>query len=87
MSDEQTPLTELAAAVQRFIATTEDEAALVVAAVLVVELATYGDNGEQLRRITYSTPSDLYSLSGTLGLLDAGLHIVRQDTLDDSDEL
>lgn len=73
------PLVDLVDAVQRFIAATEDDPAVVTAAVLVVELARYDDDGEELRRITYTTPSDLASLSSTLGLLEAGRHIVVRD--------
>lgn len=83
---ETTPLADLTAAVQAFVALTEEEAAIVVGAVLVVELATWDDEGEQMRRITYSTPCELISLAGSIGLCRAGERIIMRDVLDSAGE-
>lgn len=87
-ADAPSPVEQLAEAVQEFINATEDHASLVAAAVVVVELVRFDERGQELRRITYTTPGHGASLSGSIGLLDAGLHILRHDALDDdADEL
>ena len=77
------PLEDLAAAIQAFVADTEDEAALVVGALVVWEQARYDDDGDQVRAIQYTVPGDAYSLAGSIGLAAAGLELVTADALDD----
>lgn len=85
MSDPTEPLTDLTEAVQAFVALTEEEAAIVVGAVLVVELATYDDSGELWRRISYTTPAEATSLAGALGLCVAAQRQIERDLLDDDE--
>lgn len=85
MTEDATPLDQLTAALQAFVAATEDQAALVVGAVVVWEQVTY-DGPDQLRAIRYAVPGDAYSMAGSIGLLSAGLELVTDDTLGGGNE-
>jgi hypothetical protein len=79
-------VTALADAVQAFASAQCEDDALVTQAVVVYEVTGFTADGEQWRRITYSVPTDNFSLSGAVGLLDVGLHVVRQDVLSSDDD-
>lgn len=75
----------LAAAVQAFVAQRSD-GALVSQALVVWEAMSFDEDGEAQRQISYSCPTDNFSLSGGLGLLDAGRYYIRRDILGSDDD-
>lgn len=90
MSDEQTPLDRLNAAVAEFANETAGKPVLVDVALLVWEQVSYDEDGDVGRAIRYAVPTDNFSLSGGLGLLEASREYVRRDILgvrgDEDDE-
>ena len=76
---------ELAAAVQRFVAETGDESVLVSQALVIWEAVSFGEDGEPQRQISYTCPTDNFSPSGALGLLESGRFYIRRDVLGDSE--
>jgi hypothetical protein len=75
----------LGAAVQAFVAQ-QTEGALVSQALVVWEAVSFADDGEPERQISYACPTDNFSLSGGLGLLEAGRHYIRRDILGSDDD-
>jgi hypothetical protein len=67
--------------VQEFANADNDHASIVLGAVVVFEVTRFDDSGDQTYRITYTIPSDQTSMAAAIGLLDAGLHMVREDAL------
>lgn len=84
---ERTSLEVLAAAVQSFANELTDGPELIDNAVVVWESVSYGDEGEVQRCIRYAVPTNNFTMSGTLGLLEAGHHYVRRDILDHEDDV
>jgi hypothetical protein len=80
---EPNALDKLGDALQGFVNEDEGEAAIISGSVVVYELVRFDDDGNEMRRICYTIPGPGSSLSGSLGLLDAGLHLVRRDALGD----
>lgn len=80
---------ELAAAVQRFVAETGaetgGESVLVSQALVIWEAVSFGEDGEPQRQISYTCPTDNFSPSGALGLLESGRFYIRRDVLGDSE--
>lgn len=73
-------------AVQTFANSLTDEPELVDHAIVVWEAVSYSDDGEVQRCIRYSVPTDNFSMSGTLGLLEAGNFYLRRDMLRGADD-
>ena len=78
-------LDALAQAVQSFVNEDEGEAAVVLGVVVVYEVTRFTDDGDQTHRICYTIPQET-AMASAIGLLDAGLHMVRADALGDGDE-
>lgn len=83
MSEQIPELTALADAVQALINVTSDEPLLLSQAVVIYEAATFDDAGNAAQVIRYACPTDNFSPSGALGLLDAGRYYLRRDILGD----
>ena len=79
-------LEALADAVQAFANEDEDEAVIVQAAVVVYEVTRFTEDGDQTHRICYTVPRET-AMSATIGLLDAGLHMVRADAVADTEDI
>lgn len=81
--DEQqpTPLEVLNAAVATFANQLGGRPVLVDVAVVLWEQVSYDDDGDVGRRIRYAVPTDNFSLSSGLGLIEAGGEYVRRDIL------
>lgn len=75
---------ELAKAVQRFVASRGDGSTLVSQALVLWESVSFDDDGEAQRSISYTCPTDNFSPSGAIGLLDAGRFYIRRDILGES---
>ena len=74
---EATPLEELHEAIQRFVTLTTDEARIVVASAVVFETLSVDDG----RRIEYAVPGDVASMTGSVGLFEAGRALVLRDVI------
>lgn len=59
---------------------------IVDTAVVVWEEVRLDEDGEAERRIQYTVPMDNWSMSGTLGLLEAAREFVRRDILGERGE-
>lgn len=82
MSDDAVrPLDTLGAAVQTFANARADQPVLVDSALVVWEQVGYAEDGEPQRQILYAVPTDNFSLSASLGLLEASREYVRRDIL------
>lgn len=86
MSDLAPEVQAVRDSIQALINAIEDEPSLLDSAVVVFEAVSFGDDGETERRISYTVPTDNFSISATLGLLEAGKFYIRRDTLGDGDE-
>jgi hypothetical protein len=64
----------------------EEGPCLLSEAVVIYECVSYTEQGEPGRAISYTIPTDNFSLSGALGLLDAGRYYIRRDILRDDDD-
>lgn len=78
MSD---PLDDLCDAVQAFANTLTDQGELIDNAVVIWESVSFDEDGETRRCIRYAVPTPNFTMSGTLGLLEAGKHYIRRDVL------
>lgn len=86
---EVTPLEALRDAVQAFAnaqGDDDDGPVLVDVAVVLWEQVRYDEDGRVMRRIRYACPTDNFSMTSGLGLIEAGGHLVRRDILDEVDE-
>lgn len=72
-------------AIQNLINSIEDEPALLDSAVVVWEAVSFDEDGETQRRISYSVPTDNFSISAALGLIEAGGYYIRRDALSDDE--
>lgn len=90
MSDEPTPLETLRDAVQDFANVQRAEQGhgpgLVDVSLVIWEEVAFDDDGTTMRRIRYAVPSDNFSLSSGLGLIEAAREFVRGDILGGSSE-
>lgn len=77
-------LDAVTAAIQAHVNACEDEAWIVDNAIVGAELVGFDDEGVTRRKIVYLIPTDNFSLSGALGLLEATRHYARRDALDHS---
>lgn len=84
--DDATPIQKLSDAVREFTnATNPAGAAVVVGFVVVLEWLRFDDDGDELHAIDYACHGG--GMATTLGLLDAGLVMVRRDVIaDDQDD-
>lgn len=82
-STEPTPLQRLTEAVQTFVNSLDDEPAIVIGSVIAFETARYDDDGEQRHLIRYAVLGEAPSMSGAIGLFDAGHAMCRSDSTDD----
>jgi hypothetical protein len=78
---DRTPLEVLNAAVTAFANELADQPVLVDVAVVLWEQVSYDEDGDVGRRIRYAVPTDNFSLSSGLGLIEAGGEYVRRDIL------
>ena len=83
MTDETQPIERLNAAVAEFANATAGKPVLVDVALVVWEQVTYDEDGDIGRCIKYAVPTDNFSLSSGLGLLEASREYVRRDILGD----
>jgi hypothetical protein len=67
-------------AIQNLINVIEDEPHLLDSAVVIWEAVSFDDDEVQ-RCISYTVPTDNFSMSSALGLIEAGKHYVRRDIL------
>lgn len=84
MSDDQkrpTPLEALNVAVAAFVNSEADRPTLVDVALVIWEEVSYDDDGDPQRAISYAVPTDNFSLSSGLGLIEAAGEYVRRDIL------
>lgn len=79
------PLDALRQAVQDFANTRADQPAVVDNALVIWEQVSYDGDGTVMRCIRYAVPTDNFTVSGTLGLLQAAGVYVRRDVLNDDD--
>lgn len=79
--DEPTPLDVLNAAVTTFVNSNADRPTLVDVALVIWEEVSCDDNGQAQRSIDYAVPTDNFSLSGGLGLIEAAGEYVRRGIL------
>lgn len=75
-------LDAIAAAIQAHVNENEDEAWMVDNAVVGFELVGFDEDGTARRKIQYMIPTDNFSLSGGLGLLEGMRHYMRRDALE-----
>lgn len=78
---DDSPLDKLQGAIQEFINAEADESILLDNALVLWEQVTFDAGGATKRNIMYCVPTDNFTLSGTLGLLEAGGVFVRRDIL------
>lgn len=77
------PVTALSDAVQSFASAMADgDDVLVSQALLLYEIVGFNSDGSTWRRVAYSCPTDNFSLTGALGLVEAARYFVRRDVLD-----
>lgn len=86
MTADLTPLETLHAAVQTFVNETHEHAVVVQHALVVWEQVRLDDDGEALRELRYSLPSDGASLAGALGLATAADQMIRRDCINVRDD-
>lgn len=86
MSSLSPEVDELAAAVQKFASQITEEDVLVSQAVVLWEAVSFDGDGTPQRQIKYCIPTDNFSLTGALGLLDGGRHYIRRDIFGKGDE-
>lgn len=73
-------LDELRAAIEQFVGSTEDEQVIVAQAVVLYEIVGF-DGDQPWRKVSYTVPTDNFSLTGVLGLVEAGKYFLRRDSL------
>lgn len=87
---ESSPLEAVAEAIQNLANALSDEPELVDNAIVVWESVSFDEAGDPQRCIRYAIPTDNFSMSGALGLLEAGKFYVRRDVFrqyqDEDDE-
>ena len=83
MAEREPALEKLRDAIQEWVNVqhAEDAPCLLSEAVVIYECVTYTDDGTPGRALSYTIPTDNFSLSGALGLLDAGRYYIRRDVL------
>lgn len=64
-----------------FINAIEDEPNLLDSAVVIWESVSFDEDGETERSISYTVPTDNFSLTSVLGLIEAGKFYVKRDAL------
>lgn len=83
-------LEALRLAVERFAAAAHADACpdqgMVTQALLVFETVCFDPDGEAARAISYAVPTDNFSLSGALGLIDVARFYVRKDILGEPED-
>ncbi len=84
MSDLDPVLRSVADAVQAYVAN-DEPGALLMQALIVYETTTVDEDGTMTRRVSYTVPSENFSLSGAIGLAEAARVILRRDCLGDED--
>lgn len=75
------PLDDLANAVQAFANHVSDDPELVDSAVVIWESVSFNEDGDAQRCIRYAVPTPNFSMSGTLGLIEAGKFYIKRDVL------
>jgi len=83
MSDETpTPLDTLKAAINQYANTISTHGPVLVDISLVIwEEVLYDEDGDVARSINYATPSDTFSLSSALGLIEAARTLAHNEML------
>lgn len=80
-----TTLDDLTRAIQAWVSDHHEESVLVTQAILAYEVAGIDADGDHWRRINYCCPTDNWSLSGALGLIEAARFYLRRDSLEEFD--
>jgi len=86
MTEQRPELTALREAIQALANAVEDEPHLLDNAVVIWEAVSFDDDGDPQRCIRYAVPTDNFTISGTLGLIEAGKFYLRRDGLGDGDD-
>jgi hypothetical protein len=87
MSELEPEVTLLAEAVQSFVSSMGDgDSVLVSQALVIYEVVGFDEDGNTWRKVSYTCPTDNFSLTGALGLVDAGRFYIRRAILGTEDE-
>ena len=87
MAEKRPELEALRDAVQALSNAIDNEPHLVDQAIVVWESVSFAEDGEPQRMVRYACPTDNFSITGAIGLLEAGTYYVRRDVLhDDGDD-
>jgi hypothetical protein len=86
MAEQRPELSALREAIQNLANAVEDEPQLLDNALVIWEAVSFAEDGEPQRCIRYAVPTDNFTISGTLGLLEAGKFYLRRDGLGESDD-
>lgn len=81
MIEDCTALGDLREAVQKYVHTLRERPTLVDVAILTWEEVSFAEDGTPQRQISYCIPTDNFSLTSALGLLEASREYVRRDIL------
>ena len=81
MTEQRPELNALRDAIQDLANAIEDEPHLLDNAVVIWESVSFDEDGDPQRSIQYAVPTDNFTLSGTLGLIEAGKFYLRRDGL------
>lgn len=84
MSDEEL-WRPLGQAIQEFANASLDQPGIVTQAVVIFEVMSVSDEGQSQEQIQYTVPTDNFSMSGALGLVEAGRYYIRRDILHDEE--
>jgi hypothetical protein len=85
MSELAPEVTLLAEAIQSF-ASSDGDNVLVSQALVIYEVVGFNEDGSTWRKVSYTCPTDNFSLTGALGLVDAGRFYIRRAILGTEDE-
>ncbi|GAB3988834.1 hypothetical protein [Nocardioides marmoraquaticus] len=78
---ERSPLEQLLASLQAYANDQAGKPVLVDVALVVYEHIEVSDDGQVGRAIRYTVPTDNFSMTSCLGLLEAGGHYLKRDIL------
>lgn len=81
--DELTPVQKLERAIQIYLNEVSDEAPVLLDTCIVVwEQVNYAADGDIMRQVNYTVPTDRASFGAAVGLLDIGITLVKRDFID-----
>lgn len=68
-------------AIQNYATIRGNRNCVVTEAVVVYEEMVFDDDGEAMRAVNWSIPTDNFSLAGAIGLLDLGAEYIKRDLI------